>query len=1226
MTEINLNPVTIDRPKMERIVEIYGGDAAGAEAGLARQLTGEVAIDYPELITYEGLKTGTAPIFDQLPGFKDKKPQERTLSDAKIIGLFAVDPEGEPIREGTFLSGVLRGGIEGGGALGGAIAGAKLGAKLQAPIPPVTPLNVGAKLAIPVVTSVGGAIVGGVAGAEAADAIIGPEKPVTPRTRGIYEAGVTAGGGLAFLPMPFMISRNINLGGSKYLDNLVNLGEIPNVATTAPTTIAKLNRGAERLLSKTGEAARKRPAETLITETAAVGGAALGAKIAEETAPGQTGRRLVAEIGFSIPGAILGSRLSAAPRLGGGLLRLAGQMRRGEIDYKQQGEKALEAIGLRGIKKKRQEAAVERIIELLDAEGEDVNQVIRNLASDEFTEALIGADGQPIELTAGFKSNSPMLLAIETALSGTSPGLGKERAARNVTATNALRNVIAALVATGNPQALQEAALLAEDAFASGMAARLQAATTRQIDAVQRIRGENPESNRVLSQQIYEIATDQLRQARMKEKRLWKSVGSTNITKFFDSEGNEVAEPNFIRAWKNLVPDTPEARDPLLKKLDPLTKFVQRKTDELGLSDADIPGVVSPQRTAFDKAAERIQGTSFGETLTKTIEGMQDLPIDDQIKLMRQKATENRGKFSNERRRQAANAYDRYADLLISQQQKPAADTADLVPLTSQEVFDMRSAALSLQGELLAKGNREAANLAGQFAEGLLDDLNSVPEGNAGYDIARKYSKALNDVFTRAFVGTRFAKTGARENRRAPELLANDLFVGGADATVQRVLEINEIGRFAIENEFKDAKNVAKTVRGTTELIIRNIKELTADPLTGEMNLKKLATWKNQNKELLDSFPALKADLEDVEATKLLLDETRKQNKGAVDAMKGQITFQNLLPSNTESPTLVVSRALSAGQRAPMKALNNLLDTAKNAPKDLREEALSGLKHSILEWSMTKGGMTSRSFSPSAMYDALYSKIPNAISDISIMDWMKTNDVITDVQSNQIKKFLGEMVRLEKADAQGTIDELVETAGPVLDLFLRLTGSRIGTAASGLLPGQVGQSGLIAASAGSKFTRTFFDKIPESMKLDVMSELMEDPELLAAFMRRSGNAKEKERIMGRVGRLLYKLGFISETTPGAPARRAIPQVVRDDEMPEIEPTEEEQSALPPVPVAQVQPRQALPQIAAAPPAPSIQPAPNRTFSKPSGPVDRNRFVAAFPEDRDLVQGIGSLMS
>ena len=171
-------------------------------------------------------------------------------------------------------------------------------------------------------------------------------------------------------------------------------------------------------------------------------------------------------------------------------------------------------------------------------------------------------------------------------------------------------------------------------------------------------------------------------------------------------------------------------------------------------------------------------------------------------------------------------------------------------------------------------------------------------------------------------------------------MLANDLFVGGADATHLRILELNEIGRFGIENEFQDAENVAQTIRGTTELILRNIKEFVADPITGEINMRRLATWKNQNTELLDSFPSLKADLEDVEATQLLLDETRKQNKSAVDAMKGQITYQNLLPSNTESPTLVVSRALSAGQRAPMKALNNLLDTAKGAPEDLRAEAL----------------------------------------------------------------------------------------------------------------------------------------------------------------------------------------------------------------------------------------------------------------------------------------------
>ena len=119
---------------------------------------------------------------------------------------------------------------------------------------------------------------------------------------------------------------------------------------------------------------------------------------------------------------------------------------------------------------------------------------------------------------------------------------------------------------------------MAEDVFASGMSARLQNATDQQIKAVQRVTGDSPESNRILSQRIFEIAQDQLKQARMKEKRLWNSVGSTNITKFFDSEGNEVKRNLILYELdKNLVPETPEARDAFLEKLDPLTKFVQRK-------------------------------------------------------------------------------------------------------------------------------------------------------------------------------------------------------------------------------------------------------------------------------------------------------------------------------------------------------------------------------------------------------------------------------------------------------------------------------------------------------------------------------------------------------------------------------------------------------------------------------------------------------------------------
>ena len=45
-------------------------------------------------------------------------------------------------------------------------------------------------------------------------------------------------------------------------------------------------------------------------------------------------------------------------------------------------------------------------------------------------------------------------------------------------------------------------------------------------------------------------------------------------------------------------------------------------------------------------------------------------------------------------------------------------------------------------------------------------------------------------------------------------------------------------------------------------------------------------------------------------------------------------------------------------------------------------------------------------------------------------------------------------------------------------------------------PGGGGAGSLVAAGAGSKMMRQVFNKVPESMKLDVMSDLMENPELL----------------------------------------------------------------------------------------------------------------------------------
>ena len=103
---INHNPVTIGTDQMSRLNQLFADEPGGGEPTLAQQLTSEVAVDDPELITYQGLRDGTAPLFSQLPQFADLAPEDRGLSNAQIISLFAVDEQGEPIQEGTFAGGV----------------------------------------------------------------------------------------------------------------------------------------------------------------------------------------------------------------------------------------------------------------------------------------------------------------------------------------------------------------------------------------------------------------------------------------------------------------------------------------------------------------------------------------------------------------------------------------------------------------------------------------------------------------------------------------------------------------------------------------------------------------------------------------------------------------------------------------------------------------------------------------------------------------------------------------------------------------------------------------------------------------------------------------------------------------------------------------------------------------------------------------------------------------
>ena len=158
-----------------------------------------------------------------------------------------------------------------------------------------------------------------------------------------------------------------------------------------------------------------------------------------------------------------------------------------------------------------------------------------------------------------------------------------------------------------------------------------------------------------------------------------------------------------------------------------------------------------------------------------------------------------------------------------------------------------------------------------------------------------------------------------------------------------------------------------------------------------------------------------------------------------------------------------------------------------------------------------------------------------------------------------------------------------------------------------------------------------FNQIPDSLRVDFMKKVLEDPEMTKKLLEKGKKAHEdKSKFLGKFGEWLKRNGL------AVPARTS-PYLPRISEF-EEETVEEEPVVEEPVPP---------PVSAVTPPTPVTAPAPSPTnllasaplqprpaiASAPQAPTDRARYAAFFPNDpasamirqQSANQGIGSLV-
>jgi len=1192
---------------------------------LARDLASQFS-DYDGL-SYEALAGGNSPYLKDL----DKS----FLTDEEIIQFLAMNEDQSDIEKGfsRVLTGAGREIIPSLAGIPGMKAGFAAGVALQAPIPPAGPLAVGVKTLIPLTT----ALIGGVFGYEGAkaaqDAIIGEEGVVLPDNK----TGVLGAKTLVNIASPLSglrvvgknVAKDFDIGAATYAKHLKQQQQEAIALRDAILRQGPSVAGS-RNIRQMADAVK------IPKEINAIGRLSRFIEKSVKQAPEEkmdaVGRILIA--GQALGGAG-GAMFADTVDPDGGLSRFAGELAGSTATGLLPGllktltnNKSLVTelfSKLRGTEDSQRTKGMDIIYRDLIASDnpvDDVDSILKLLQNPQFEEIIdtLGDGSSSTDAShlnnVVLRTNSPVLKGHQLALdNATSAGLGEKNTQQSQAFFNMYRDRIIALAKTGDPDAVQVAADLMQANYEAGFNNKLNVATDARLQAFEKLSrdadGRTPETPNETSKAFFETTERLMREGRAMERQIWGSTRNSELNvKALDDSGDLAITGD---------PENPS----VIEMLDNFLAPYENLPDGL---DAEKTKNLSNLLTYARGLRKKLVGTiPDGDGDGGTISG-------------------------------------------------PVIDPNDT--LSTRELIDARGTWLKSMRELSAgpTPDKAKARVTGQFADLLLDIIEELPfdkDAKNEQKIARAYSKAFNDVFTRTFTGKAALKAKSGELRVPPELLSKKLFVGGSDALAVKLQDFDEMFKFLKDNNIDTTYEttdgvVLDTVTDAQDLMNRLLRNYLIDPSankfdpqTGEISLNSLNKFREQFKTILDrpEFASVKNDLVDVDTAKQLLFAVNQEQIANEKRLSSLVTFKQLTSDATESPITTINSAIGGGSDKPMANLKNLLEVVNN--KDLTPEqqtdAMAGLQHAFLDWAVDKaGGNTLKegnelAFKPSKLFQVLFTPIPKAAGKQSLLTvkskpknkktdpnefeyggWLVENGVMDEEMADRIHKSLIEMVSYQAEVESGNVNTLMTEASGLMDLYLTMVGSAGATSLARRLGLRGGAGNIAIPSRGAKVVTDIYNKLPNQKLTKVMVNLFEDPKLFALHLKKARDAKDAGSILEQLqDNVTTKFGVKFPRTAASLIISDPEEIVDVEVGPNVGKAGETKQMIealknmPPSPAPQLQQPVPPPTMAPAPVAPPTASA--------ARPVDRSQYAALFPNDmasgiiRSQDQGIGSLM-
>ncbi len=1265
--------ITLGVAEFENLMETQGlEDTVKGVLEIANDELNEEALGGVPL-TVESLKDGSHPILNKLDRYKNLKPKDRNIETEEILTLFTnvedfgkYDPEKgsfSGLKAGTYSAARAIPEAVGGGF--GATKGFAAGMYAQSFIPPVGLPGVLLKGAVIAVPTVAGAIAGALGFGMAEDAVLGEAAPVVPSLQPATNFGETAvmAGSLIAAPVSSVKSTT---GALEFLGNFGNVasGKFAKVADEAFEVTAKnsglsekafkmandarlkaqagpmfgsnakgVNIGlgrfnpsgylidplkgpvstrvlgaVEKGVSRSMAAARANPIPYLAIETASGLGGASGAYIAEATNPYDERTRFLGELAGSF---VVPFPVQAAVGVGPDIF----------AKVKNWWGKAENTEGLLNNKINRD--SVNRIKNAIKTTGEKTLQQKESLGGSEMTpdeqfaaffeelqKISVDADGKPSLLTfkdlakdadaAAGTNFSPTVNTIQNELEKSSTDLaaatGRGREEMQAGAVNMIRT----LAATGDPLALTMAARLQQGLFEQNIIDNMENSVSSLMKAGAKVLGRDvidadtgakmTSQRGQLSEKLYEILDRQVNQSKRRERQLWNEVTSFTLTEFYSRNGRQINQPNVLQ-------------------------LLDRSSRTGGLN--------------FSSKGARTE-------LRSALGGYAD-DIDEMVEYFQEGVGRN--------------------------------------PATAQKFFEMRSGLLNKASSLRKNGDIVNARRLDKINDALLRDLTGQKNGaSQAYNNARAYTFARNNVFRRSFLNDMQVTDKQRGLLLDPQQLLDEMFKGNNLATVKRVNQIRAAGRFLVD-QAGFSEEAVQTME-TSDIINAALR----DSLSKVMTVKKIPNPANPNetidrlvvsaaqlnrfreqpgtKELFKLLPKLKGELASVEAAQDAFDNTLGDIANRINPSKAkqrgfddeQIkllydtkAFQNVIDAG-EDPSEAVAKALASEK--PILALNSLFRMVNEAnyknTEYTKEMALSGLKSGIIQNALRNSEKGSARLLPNGdiLQKELFGQIEGVPPNVkfSMEDFLKSKGLVDETvgedgltELGRIQQAIKTMRGVEEAFATNDFENVLFKKPSLAKMFYaRIFGATAGGAVQNKLKSLLGlpqmSGGLIAEQTGSELVQKFLLKGPESQRIKKMTELFSNPNLLASLMNENLAKSARDKSMSTLERFI------------APMARQVGRRVPYGVIAGEKAISEEYSPPPEVPVLVPNDEEAALNIPAQVPTLPVGPAPSPVIqtasanpppqNSQSGPVDRTRYAAMFPNDPAsalIRQGIGSMM-